>query len=141
MAHDIEREADAAAFEDWSVWEQLDGKPRAPRPRPLRDGAPRIYSRYYCQMSPNRARFEIYVPPNVPIDTMVRRLPGVYRTPRATREGCYSVPAEHWRALRAALPAIKAAVVAWVAQYDAEATVLTRGYEAARRALQKDSAK
>ena len=126
MSHDTQREADAASFEDWSQWEQLDGKPRAPRPRPLRDGAPRIYSRYYCQMSPNRMRFEICVPPNVPIINMVSRLPGAYRTPRATREGCYSVPAEHWRALRAALPAIKAAVVAWVERYDAQAYPLTR---------------
>lgn len=138
MAHDIEREADAASFEDWSEWERLDGKPAAPRPRPQRDGANLRYSRYYCSLAPSRRRFEIRVPPNVPIDTMVRRLPGAYRTPRATREGCYSVPAENWRALRAALPAIKAAVIAWTAKYDAEATVLTRGYEAARRERQKD---
>lgn len=130
----IAAEQDAAFFEDWSAWASLDDLP--PRPRNgsgevIRWGGRGLaaYSRYYCDLRLrigwlDAPAFEIAIPPSASIHDMVRAIPGARQHPRAhdystsaprRPENAWYVPAEHWRALRAALPAIKAATQAWVA--------------------------
>lgn len=130
------READAAFFEDWSEWASLDNLPELPRINGARMRRHRMpvgqpCHRYYCLLSlgspagwPGVPYFELSLPPNAPIISMVERLSGARSHPRATGEsrdagwaGLHStryIPAEHWRELRGALPAIKAAVCIWV---------------------------
>lgn len=127
-----QRETDAAFFEDWSEWASLDDLPE----RPTHDGAPIIYghrawgnwSEYYCALTHQRGwiggpHFEIAVPCNGPVVDLVRALPGARQHPGlwgihsvavSRLRYTWQVPATDWRAVRAALPAIKAATVKWV---------------------------
>jgi len=124
---------DAAFFEDWSAWASLDDLPERPTNG---NGEAVIYghrawgnwSEYYCDLRHGRGwaggpHFEIAVPCNGPIVDMVRRLPGARQHPSlwgthqvslSRLRYTWQVPAQHWRAVRAALPAIKAATVKWV---------------------------
>lgn len=130
----ISADQDAAFFEDWSDWASLDDQPArpiTPNGELIRWGAIglRCYSRYYCDLRLNIGRiggpaFEIALPPSAHIHRMLRLVPGAHQDPRATDysrpahqrlRNTWYVPAEHWRALRAALPAIKAATKTWVA--------------------------
>ena len=117
-AYSLDKAADAAFFEDWSEWQCLDGLPETPRPynRYLHAaGGP--YSSYYCILDKRSRTFEIKVPPQAPITRLVTSLPGVLQDKRAgpgwtqvahsRKQWVYWVPAQHYKALLAALPIIK----------------------------------
>ena len=92
IAHDIQREADAAFFEDWTPWV------RFLRPYPKYDGGA------FC-LNVNGAAIDI-----------VSRLPGAKRQKRDRYDNAQNywwVPAANWRCLKRALPAIAAAQDAW----------------------------
>lgn len=114
--HQLARDRDAAFFEDWSSWASLDG----------REGR---QSHYYCLLRRRDARmggrpcFEIAIPEQEPISRLLRAVPGCKKHPpvKYHRIGVgpgpdtvYFVPAEHWAALRRALPAIQNATTKWV---------------------------
>ena len=94
-----QREQDAALFEDWSAWPGLVVL-QDYRPMPMLELRPR----------------------GGPAADLVRKLPGVraYRQHRYNDVCCYHVPMVHWRAVRAALPAIAAADDAYKAERSAE---------------------
>lgn len=132
MTRSLTAAQDAAFFEDWSEWTSLDDLP--PRPRNSHGEAIRWgerglqrYSRYYCALClrvgwVGGPAFEIVPAPSLAIYGMVRAVTGARQDPRALhggatwsrQQGVFFVPAESWRELRAALPAIKAATKAWV---------------------------
>lgn len=124
---------DAAFFEDCSEWASLDDLPE----RPTTGGGEAIvyghrawgnWSQYRCSLHLRGGwvggpYFEIVVPNREPAMTMCRRLPGARQHPGlhglhgvalSRLSGTWQVPAEHWRDVRAALPALKASIVAWV---------------------------
>lgn len=132
--HHTARQRDAAFFEDWSPWANLDGLPERPR----RDNGQRIiwgneglrdWSRYYCLLRHNMTWmggpcFEIAIPPSASIEAMLLAVPGCRKPPPAAyrslsrrgpgRDDTYYVPAENWPHLRRALPAIQTATEQWV---------------------------
>lgn len=121
-AYSRQKAADAAFFDDWSEWHELDSLP--PRPKHVnRTMSDAGYSRYYCLPDVRQQVFELRIPAQAPISNFVRSLPGVYQDPRAgagfrqvshaRKQQVYWIPAEHHAALRAALPAIKQMVTAW----------------------------
>jgi len=116
IEHALSRSSDAAFFEYWSEWSNLDGLPERPLICTAYGSARAIdrvgaYSRCYCIPDPSNTCFAICVS-GYTASEIVRRIPGT-RHDRRTRElsrlNCYVVPARSWRALRAALPSIKAA--------------------------------
>lgn len=88
-AHRAQREADAAQFEDWSAWPGL------------------VY------LFPEWGVIEIR-PRSSRADALTRQIPGITRSRRhghLVRDGLtppWHLPLDQWRALKAALPAIKA---------------------------------
>ncbi|WP_159585936.1 hypothetical protein [Chelativorans xinjiangense] len=131
-AYSKARQADEAFFEDWSEWASLDDLPELPRINGQRMRRHRVplgsqHHRYYCRLSLGMAgapHFELSLPPAATILSIVEAIPGARMHPRATgesRDAAWSglastryIPAENWYHLRAALPAIKQAVCAWV---------------------------
>lgn len=127
--HDIQRAADAAFFEDWSTWTSLDDLPLADKRRGYYVQWPVQHNRYWCILRHRidwlgGAAFELSLPPNRSIQSLVGALPGARRHPalNGIHREAYSrlrdtwfVPAHCWRELRAALPEIKRRVVALVA--------------------------
>lgn len=134
-SHDQQRAADAAFFEDWSEWTALDDLPEQPRNssgHALRWGewyrSGLTWSRYHLAL---RRRidwiggpaFELALPNSSVVAALAKRLPGVRQHPglwginspalHGLRDTWF-IPAEHWRALRAAMPAIKASVLKYV---------------------------
>lgn len=140
---DAQREEDAAFFEDWSEWASLTGKfgwfpeERDSHGNIFRRRQP--YGTYRVELTtgsiiaPGQPGFELVLPPHHAVNTIVRRdaitillrqLPDLHQHPKADWEArnvayhrlrnTYFVPARHWRAVRAVLPALKAAVIARV---------------------------
>lgn len=126
--HSPAQETDTAFFEDWSQWSVLDGLPLPPE-RGCSLAARREYNRYYCELVLcsgwiGTPHFEIATPCREPLMSICRALPGARQHPqlhglnRATHiglDGTWYVPAEHWRAVRAALPEIQRRITAWIA--------------------------
>lgn len=117
----MQRQRDAAFFEDWSEWRDLGSRPRGSHIsaqmgyRPASGAVPH----YHCLLRhrlphDGRPGFEMAVPQSIRIARLLKSVPGAYE-PRF-RSGPYGafdewyVPAESWEALRAVLPAIKAAI-------------------------------
>ena len=125
---DRQKEADAAFFEDWSQWSVLDGLPLPPE-RGCSAAARRDYSRYYCELRLGPGwiggpYFVIAVPNRNPQMTICRRLPGarqhpglhgLHRVALSGLDGTWYVPAEQWRAVRAALPDLQRLTTAFCA--------------------------
>lgn len=121
------READAAFFEDWSQWSVLDGLPLCP-PTGCTPAARSDYSRYYCDLRLGPGwiggpYFEITLPCRNPLMSICRALPGArqhpqlhgpHRVAHIRLDGTWYVPAQHWRAVRAALPEIQRLTRAYV---------------------------
>ncbi|GHE51137.1 hypothetical protein GCM10019059_07960 [Camelimonas fluminis] len=100
--HDIAREIDAGLFEDWSEWSSLD----ADDPN----------SRFGLD-TPNGTggrvgRYTVWISPHHHASIIASKLPGASRMAGTRGSEGWRIPPEHWRALRAALPAIKDAQTA-----------------------------
>lgn len=112
--HDTQRAADAAFFEDWADWSSLGGPPKYNNHpigrRPT--GAPT----YHCTLRRHSAfaggpAFEIAVPQNLAIDTLLRRVGGRrYPHRRSGPVEIWFVAADRWSELRAVLPQIRATI-------------------------------
>lgn len=127
---DLQRRRDGAFFEDWSAWASLDDLPPPDKPAGRYIQWPARHNRYWCVL---RSRvdwiggpaFELSLPSSSRIASMARRLPGArqhpallgaHRTAFARLGETWFVPAEHWVALKIALPSIKQAVKSWCAE-------------------------
>lgn len=100
--HNLAREIDAGMFEDWSAWASLDADDPDSR---------------FGLDTPNGAggrvgRYTVWISMHHPVSMIVSKLPGASKLAGARGSEGWRIPPEHWRALRAALPSIRAAQTA-----------------------------
>ncbi len=121
---DRQKAADAAFFEDWSEWKNLDDLPSPDKRAGYHVQSPRLHNLYWCLLRRHSAAiggpaFELRIPENHGVLTLLRDIPGIKQLPgRYYRQpGNYLVPAEHWQKLRAALPQIKRLVIQHRSKY------------------------
>lgn len=124
----LQRRRDEAFFEDWSEWDSLDDLPMPDKGRGRYVRRPDNHHRYYCRLNSTvnwmgGPAFEIAIPGDNRIYLLLKAVPGIRRHPGLNgtnqfafhrMQSTYFTPAESWRELRAALPAIKAATIKWV---------------------------
>lgn len=124
---DLQRQRDEAFFEDWTAWDSLDDLPMPDKRHGYFLQWPSNHHRFFCILRKyvdwiGGPAFEVALPPNDPIHRRIKDVPGLRQHPGllGSKRSMYMrmgstffVPAEHWRELREALPAIKAATVKW----------------------------
>ena len=120
MISGLERQkaADAAFFEDWSEWENLDGNPIPDRLFGHFYQQPAQHNRYWCMLRVKSLIvggpvFELALPESATVLAVLKPIHGVRRMPARFlgSPGNHRVPAEHWQQLRAALPIIKRLII------------------------------